>query len=228
MITPGYFGKTVAADTRRMDFDFGNEQLLYLKTKIDYLFIGDSITQLWDFHSYFPAGKTLVNRGIGGDTSEYSLKRFDADVIQLNPDIAVIMIGTNDISRIHGEPWWRKPGDSGDDVIKDVLFNITQMVEKCFINQIIPVLCSVPPSEIAPPFPREERKDITIEINEKLEQLCKEKKLLYVDYFSVLCKDDERTIKEEYTLDGIHPNAPAYAVMAEKLKTSLEMIGKKI
>lgn len=29
MIKPGFFGKNVPADNRRIDFDFGNEQILY-------------------------------------------------------------------------------------------------------------------------------------------------------------------------------------------------------
>lgn len=48
IIKPGNFGKNVPADNRRGDFDFGNEQVLYLKRSVDILFIGDSITQLWD------------------------------------------------------------------------------------------------------------------------------------------------------------------------------------
>ena len=44
IIKPGNFGKNVPADNRRGDFDFGNEQILYLKISVDILFIGDSIT----------------------------------------------------------------------------------------------------------------------------------------------------------------------------------------
>ena len=44
IIKPGNFGKNVTADNRRGDFDFGNEQVLYLKRSVDILFIGDSIT----------------------------------------------------------------------------------------------------------------------------------------------------------------------------------------
>ena len=66
IIKPGNFGKNVPADNRRGDFDFGNEQVLYLKRSVDILFIGDSITQLWGHYAYFGTKCYIVNRGIGG------------------------------------------------------------------------------------------------------------------------------------------------------------------
>ncbi|MBE7042330.1 MAG: G-D-S-L family lipolytic protein, partial [Ruminococcaceae bacterium] len=79
IIKPGNFGKTVAADTRRSEFDFSNEQFLVTNRKIDLLFIGDSITHYWTQQAYFSSDKCIVNRGIGGDSTPYLLRRFDAD-----------------------------------------------------------------------------------------------------------------------------------------------------
>ena len=75
IIKPGNFGKNVPADNRWGDFDFGNEQVLYLKRSVDILFIGDSITQLWGHYAYFGTKCYIVNRGIGGDGSEYTVRR---------------------------------------------------------------------------------------------------------------------------------------------------------
>lgn len=44
MISPGFFGSVVAADSRRIEFDFKNETLLAKQTKIDDLFIGDFLS----------------------------------------------------------------------------------------------------------------------------------------------------------------------------------------
>ena len=70
VIKPGNFGKEVAADKLRYLFDYQNEQLLLLEKKIDFLFIGDSITHHCDLNAYIDTDKFIVNRGIGGDTSE--------------------------------------------------------------------------------------------------------------------------------------------------------------
>ena len=71
----GEFRENVPADNRRGDFDFGNEQILYLKRSVDILFIGDSITQLWGHYAYFGTKCYIVNRGIDGDGSEYTVRR---------------------------------------------------------------------------------------------------------------------------------------------------------
>ena len=218
LIKPGMFGMTVAADARRMDFDFSNEQLLYLEKKIDYLFIGDSITQLWNLRAYFDTDKFLENRGIGGDTSTYLLKRFDADCIQLQPKSAIIMIGTNDITRTEPDMWWKTPGEEVEVVFKEYQDNILQMVNKCEQAGIEVILCSVIPSTIAPPFDRDRRWEMTDRMNDFLKSLGK----TYVDYHSILTRDG-RNLPEEFSLDGIHPNAKAYVLMAEKLKEAVKM-----
>lgn len=221
MIKPGIFGKTVAADNKRMDFDFGNEQLLYLNKEIDFLFIGDSITQLWDINAYFDTNKFLVNRGIGGDTSEYVLKRFDADVIQLNPKQVILMIGTNDISAINGDVWWRVEGQKTEIVIESIKDNFYKIVEKCKDNNVDLVLCSIVPSDIAPPFPKELRQDMTIELNQFIKELALKNCYKYINYFDSLCHEDGKTLIYDLSSDGIHPNAKAYSIMAEILKNEL-------
>jgi len=62
------------------------------------VFLGDSITYYWDLSSQFP-GAQLINKGIPGDLTSDMLLRFDVDVIQLQPQVVVILGGTNDIIR---------------------------------------------------------------------------------------------------------------------------------
>ena len=223
MIKPGLFGKTVPADERRLDFDFANEQLLYMKKNPNILFIGDSITQFWDLQVYFETQKLLVNRGIGGDTSEYLLMRFDADVIQLNPVLVLIMIGTNDILATHSDLWWRTPGLDEHIVFEETTKNIMEMVEKCSRNSIGVALCSILPSNIAPPFNKKVRWRLTAKINSFLASLCKKQDIPYINYHENLCEEDGKTIVPEYSMDGIHVNARGYAVMASVLKDSIDI-----
>lgn len=215
-IKPGMFGMEICADNRRMDFDFSNEQILYTDQKIDYLFIGDSITQLWNLNVYFKTDKFLENRAIGGDTSTYMLKRFDADCIQLHPKTAIMMIGTNDITRTEPDAWWKTQGEPEEVVMEEYKNNILKMIEKCDAAGIEVILCSVIPSKIAPPFNRVRRWKMTQQMNEFLQSLGR----TYVDYFSILTEDG-RSILDDLSLDGIHPNAKAYVRMAEKLRETI-------
>jgi hypothetical protein len=76
IIKPGLFSKQVNADNRRIEFDYKNEVIVSNKIAVDYVFIGDSITHMWELNAYFGKSQRLIlNRGIGGDTN-------------LNPNIA--------------------------------------------------------------------------------------------------------------------------------------------
>ncbi|MCK5157166.1 MAG: hypothetical protein KAQ69_12120 [Spirochaetales bacterium] len=223
VIKPGFFGKTIPTDERRLEFDFANEQLLYMKKKPDILFIGDSITQLWDLNVFFNTEKLLINRGIGGDTSKYLLKRFDADVIQLNPSLAIVMIGTNDITATHYDPWWRISGLDEEDVFIEATKNINKMVNKCLENSINIALCSIIPSYIAAPYNKHIRWKLTERINDFIIKLSQDKNIKYIDYHSSLCMKDGKTIITDLSPDGIHVNAKGYEIMAKTLKKMIDL-----
>ncbi len=218
IIKPGYFSKQVSADSRRMAFDFANESIVYSQKRPYIVFLGDSITDLWELYAYFDNGKFLVNRGICGDTSKYLAIRFDADCIQLKPKKAIVMIGINNISRCQEDVWWHQKGEDKEVVLEEYKQDILQMVEKCEKNSIELILCSVTPSKIAPPNDREILWDMTAKMNEFLKGLGK----TYVDYTSVLSTDG-KTILDEYSPDGIHPNALGYVQMAKKLKEVIDI-----
>ena len=218
VIKPGNFGTAVPADTKRVHFDFYNEQLIENEQKIDYLFIGDSITEHWNLRVYFKTDKYIENRGIGGDCSHYLLKRFDADCIQLAPKCVILMIGTNDILKTHDDLWWRTKGADEETVFSEYKDNVREMVKKCDAAGIELIICSVPPSTIAPPFDREKQWRLTEKMNSFLKTLDK----TYVDYHSVLTSDG-KNIVPEYTMDGIHQTPAAYTAMANKLKEYIEL-----
>ena len=62
------------------------------------VFLGDSITQGWgpEMGNAFP-GVKVANRGISGDTTRGMLIRLQEDVLSLNPEGVVMLMGTNDL-----------------------------------------------------------------------------------------------------------------------------------
>jgi hypothetical protein len=62
------------------------------------VFLGDSITQQWGsgLDAAFP-GIEVANRGISGDTTRGVLIRLRDDVLVLDPQAIVLLIGTNDL-----------------------------------------------------------------------------------------------------------------------------------
>ena len=99
------------------------------------VFMGDSITEEWSnlYPEYFTE-KGYINRGIGGQTTPQMLIRFKPDVVDLKPEIVVILAGTNDIA-----------GNTGPSNAKMITDNIFSMAEIAKAYQMKVVLSSILP-----------------------------------------------------------------------------------
>ena len=184
------------------------------KGKQRVVFMGDSITEEWSnlYPGYFDT-KGYINRGIGGQTTPQMLIRFKPDVIDLEPDIVVILAGTNDIA-----------GNTGPSNVKMITDNIFSMAELARAHQIKVVL-----SSILPVFEYEWAKEIkdvpaTIDsVNNELKKYANDHGLVYLNYFSLMV-DQRRGLNKDYTYDGVHPNQDGYILMsslAEKVLSRL-------
>jgi lysophospholipase L1-like esterase len=65
------------------------------------VFFCDSITYFWPLDSFF-RGKDYANRGISRQTTQQMLVRFQQDVLNLRPEVVVILAEGNDIRGITG------------------------------------------------------------------------------------------------------------------------------
>ena len=167
------------------------------------VFYGNSITDSWAslFPEMFP-GKHYLGRGISGQTTPQMLVRFPQDVIRLEPDVEVILAGTNDIAG--------NTGPSTQTMIED---NIVSMVDLALANSISVVLCSVLPVSDYPWKPGLNPGPKIVELNAWMRQLAQNEGLVYVDYHSEMV-NDSLGLARELTYDGVHPNQAGYQVMA--------------
>ena len=84
-------------------FSFYQKKNEEVKTKPVAVFMGDSITFGWAKHcGYFFKENNFIGRGIGGQVTSQMLVRLRRDVIDLKPEYAVILAGTNDIAQNQG------------------------------------------------------------------------------------------------------------------------------
>ncbi len=217
VIRPGMFSLGVAADSRRVEFDYCNESLLLAGVRPDVLFIGDSITHLWELQAYFGGtGKILVNRGIGGDITTYLRKRFAADALQLTPRLIVMKIGTNDLG------WMLE--QLNDELTETVPENIAAIVADANAAGIPIAICSILPIWGPSWYPNEEfttRKNVQIaEVNRRLKAIAEQQGAIYVDYYSAMVAPDG-ALPRELADDGVHPHAVGYTMMARILRETL-------
>ena len=177
-----------------------NAQLKSAENKVEKtIFMGDSITEFWT-PSFWNA--TRINRGISGQTTPQMLLRFRSDVIELQPQMVVILAGTNDVA-----------GNTGPATVDMIVGTIASMAELAKVHGIRVVLCSVLPASAFPWNPGAQPADKIIEVNQRIKAYAARHQITFVDYFPSMV-DQHKGLQKIYSGDGVHPNAVGYQVMA--------------
>lgn len=190
-----------------------NEQLSQVpENKRRIVFMGDSITEEWGrLSSDFFQFNEYINRGIGGQTTPQMLLRFKQDVINLNPDIVVILAGTNDIA-----------GNTGPSNIDMITNNVFSMAELSMSHNIKVVLSSILPVDKYPWAAHiKEVPETILKINQQLKSFSQKHNILYIDYYYSMVGEN-RGLKKEYTTDGVHLNKKGYDVMCDLVQGVLK------
>lgn len=217
-----YFTQNVAADSRRKEFDIKNHSLLHAGKKPDFLFIGDSITHYWELYAYFQKpGQLLVNRGIGGDTTTYLSKRFYVDALQLQPKYCIVGIGINDSIELEGDYWKRLAPKPYEEVVRTAKENMEYIISQAEAADTRLILTSLLPVHIPVSLNEGARKEYIRDMNQWLAEICKEKKLIFVNYYKTMTFPGTSKPLEGTTYDGLHPNAKGYEIMAAVLRNTL-------
>ena len=195
------------------------------------VFMGDSITDLWQLAEYFP-GKPYVNRGIGGQTTPQMLVRMYPDVIDLKPAVMVLLAGTNDIAR--------NTGPMTSDMIQENIMAMTELAQhhgiKVILCSILPVsdypflkqqsgqpVAAAGPGQGAPRVKMTEGRPpaAILKLNAWMKDYAARTNAIYVDYFKAVV-DEKGWLKDGYSSDGLHPNAEGYRVMAPIVEAAIQ------
>ena len=177
------------------------------------VFFGDSITDVWKLEEYFP-GKPYINRGIGGQTTPQMLVRFRQDVIDLQPQVVVILAGTNDIA-----------GNTGPMSLADIEGNYASMAEFARLHDIRVVFSSILPVHNYTPksqeFFAQRSPEKILQLNRWLKNYSVANAMVYLEYFSRMV-DDKGLLKRDLAEDGLHPNQAGYKIMAPLAAAAIE------
>jgi sialidase-1 len=175
----------------------------------------------------------IVNSGVGGSTTEHSLKRFKSDVLDHDPELAIIMLGANDAAI----DVWKNPPARQPRVAKQrYAENLRHFVKTLKARHVKVVLMAPPPFRWTdklkqlygkPPY------DVNDPwgFSEKLAEYCDvvravahEEGVPLVDVFKAF-QDYDRVggqSVDDLLLDGMHPNDKGHAVIAELLAPLVE------
>ncbi|MCB9426589.1 MAG: acylhydrolase [Flavobacteriales bacterium] len=200
--------------------DWGNTQryrkanhMIKKQSNVAVVFMGDSITEQWgDLCPQFFAKNSYVNRGIGGQTTAQMLVRFRQDVIDLKPNMVLILAGTNDIA-----------GNTGPMTIEGIFENLKSMTELAEANDIKVALCSVLPVYNYPWAIVKNPVEKISQLNTLIKEYTQEKGLVYIDYYSALV-DENSGMKKPYTTDGVHATILGYEQMMPLAQKAIESV----
>ena len=180
---------------------------------------GDSLTEAADLakNDTWPAliegrlNLKTINSGIGGDTSGGLLGRFYDDVVRHQPDLVLILGGTNDL-------WW-------DLEVNLIQANVFAMACQAQFHDIIPIvglpipllMTSIQHQEMMAPVGGWQKCVQKLsDLVAALKTSARECDIVSLDFYQLFLDQNGETIAKYYLADGLHPNSLGHRLMAEK------------
>ena len=189
-----------------------NDSLRNANTDIRVVFLGNSITQGWrEKQPEFFLEHGFIGRGINGQTTSEMMVRMRQDVIDLHPQIVVILAGTNDIAQ-----------NNGYISLDHILGNIISMCELARANNIQPILCSLLPARRFYWTDRVPDAPVLIrQMNDLIRAYAQANNIPYVDYWSKMV-DADGGLLPGLSDDDVHPTVAGYNIMQSVLLPFLQ------
>lgn len=176
---------------------------------------GDSRAAQWP--EPVVAGLTVMNRGIGAQTTAQAQARFAAHVTPLQPDIVLIQVGVNDLKTL---PLF--PGQSAA-IIQRAQDNIAAVVDEAQASGATVILSTIFPVGEAPllrrPYWSPAVAAAIHEVNIYLHTLATDGVIVFDAY--ALLAGESGLIDPVYALDELHLSPAGYALLNAELSRLL-------
>ena len=187
------------------------------KKDVDLLFLGDSITQGWGDNApwrrhYLP--RNAANFGIGGDRTQHVLWRIEhGEIDGINPRVAVLMIGTNNMG-----------ANAPEEIAEGVKAIVAKLREKLPMTKVL-VLGVFPRGEnLARDFVQShdtaKPSDGPPKVNTIISKLGDDKMIKYLDISKSFLSEDG-TIPKTLMPDFLHLSEAGYRRWADAIEPTL-------
>ena len=166
---------------------------------VDVVFLGDSLTDGYNVKEFYPE-YTVLNRGIGGDTSVWLEERLDVSLYAVQPKVAVMLIGANNMdTMLENYESILKSFKENAPRTKIVLLSLTSMSGEWGKKNHLAAYNNVQIKMYAEIYGYE-----------------------YVDLYSALLNLETGEIYDEYTTDGGHLTQKGYEVLTAAIKPAIQ------
>jgi lysophospholipase L1-like esterase len=165
-------------------------------------------------------GYEVVNRGVGNQTTQQGLLRFDREIPALRPAVVLIELGVNDLRSIPMFP------DRRDDIVRECKENLRQLVEKSRALGATVVLTTIFPLGDVSIFRRlvwtpEPVFWAIVEVNEYIRTLAAERVVVFAAEPIIASAGK---IKGPFQTDYLHESPAAYQALNTALATLLRHV----
>lgn len=178
---------------------YEEENLQYADQIVDAVFLGDSLTDGYDVKSYYPE-YTVLNRGIGGDTTIWLEQRLDVSLYAVQTKVAIMLIGANNMDSMF---------DNYEEILKSFQTNVPN-------TKIILLSLTSMSREWG------KKNQLAAYNNVKIKKLAEQYGFEFVDLYSALLNLETGEIYDEYTTDGGHLTPKGYQVVTNCIKPVLQ------
>jgi len=168
------------------------------------IFYGDSITDAFPLHEFFP-NHSILNRGIPGDNVYGLHLRLAEDVLAYTPRRVFMMVGINGIE---------EPRDT-------IIAHIKAVADEIAARGIDVVMSSILPLRAPDEWNRFQYQGKIVEINAALRQEAQKQGRIYLDYHTALKDSTGQLAAQCAQPDGTHVTFEAYGRMAEIVRPHL-------
>lgn len=176
------------------------------------VFFGDSRAAEWTSPTQI-TNMTILNRGIGAQTTAQLLGRFQAHVVPLHPQVIVLQAGINDLKTIPLFP------EQKEEIIQNCIANIDQLVEWSRATGARVIVTTIFPLGRLPierrPFWSADVAIAIDEVNAYIETLA-DSQVTILNTADILANSDG-IVYPEYSRDFLHLNPDGYAALNEAL-----------
>ena len=180
---------------------------------------GDSLTEASDLDKNYSwpilveskLNLNVISSGIGGDTGGGLLGRFYHDVVRHQPDLVIILGGTNDL-------WW-------DLEINLIQANIFAMACQAQFHNITPIvglplpllMANIQRQEMMAPISGWQKcvRQLS-DLVAALTASARQNEIAWIDFYHPFLGKNDETLEKYYLEDGLHPNHQGHRLMAEK------------
>ncbi len=190
---------------------FRADNRLFTQSEVSAVFLGASTTEFWTAADPELFNDTVINRGIGGQTTQQLLLRFHQDVLSLKPRVLHLMASSNDILAA---------SVAGGMTLESAQHYLDTMVTLARQEGITVILGSNFPTSALPWAPGVKPAPMVAQWNAWLKGYAAARKIDSVDYYALL-SDESGGLPAALSNDGVHPNRVGYARLSVLVRSAL-------